>query len=178
VLYHAGVINDDSHGSRRYLLETELVVALSRCLDSGKSAWGKAPCTFEFGYEGGWTDVVALAPNGEVLAFEAKLHRWRDALHQAYRSQCFANRAYVVVPERTAEIARQYEAEFRRRRVGLCSMSDDDSVAVLIDVDSDAPLQPWLAARAVDELDPGGRHEQCKATTSRKPRAKSATRAR
>ena len=77
----------------------------------------------EFNYARGRTDVVALSQDGEVFAFEAKLSKWRVALHQAFRNTCFSDRSYVVLPMETALRARQYEHEFDIRKVGLIGIS-------------------------------------------------------
>jgi len=125
----------------------------ARWLREGATHWGDVRIGFEFDYHGGWTDVVALCgAGGEVLAFEAKLGKWREALHQAYRCLCFADRAYVVLPAGSARVAMRHAHEFRRRRVGLCSMSAVHGIEVLLDVEPGTPLQPWVAARARQAL--------------------------
>jgi hypothetical protein len=57
--------------------------------------------------------VVALTSAGRVLAFEAKLKDWREALHQAYRNSCFANGTYVVLPKSAAELAHHTAQSFK-----------------------------------------------------------------
>ena len=137
---------------RNYLVEARLVSDFARCLLKGKSPWGHVQITFEFDYSGGYTDVVALGQAGELVAFEAKLVKWREALHQAYRTRCFAHRSFVVLPSTAAQRAVQHEYEFRRRRVGLCAVSPERGIEVLLDADPLDPFQPWLATRALDEL--------------------------
>jgi hypothetical protein len=144
------------HGARHeqsaYRLERNLVSDFARCLRKGDTPWGRVRITFEFDYVGGYTDVLALCAQGDVMAFEAKLARWRDALHQAYRTRCFAHRSYVVLPAKTARLAVQHEHEFRRRRVGLCAMSAERGVEVLLETDGAEPFQPWISMRALAEL--------------------------
>lgn len=136
----------------------------ARCLRKGNTPWGPVRLAFEFDYIGGYTDVVALDQEGELVAFEAKLVRWRDALHQAYRTLCFAHRAYVVLPTKAAHVAVQHEYEFRRRRVGLCSVSAAGGIEVLLDANAGVPLQPWVASRAHDALAGRGERTRCRQT--------------
>jgi hypothetical protein len=142
-----------SHSQSDYLAERDLVDDFARWLRDGSTCWGEVRIGFEFDYHGGWTDVVALCgAGGELVAFEAKLAKWREALHQAYRCLCFAERAYVVLPTEAAQVAVRHVQEFRRRRVGLCSMSAGRGIEVLLDVEPGTPLQPWVAARARQAL--------------------------
>ena len=103
----------------------------------------------EFTYETGRTDVVTVSSNGDVLAFEAKLTKWRDALHQAYRNTRFAHQSFVVVPTEIATRASRFAAEFERRGVGLCAVQDGRIVIVHAAARTE-PLQPWLSAIASD----------------------------
>ena len=156
-------------GQAAYPLEERLVAHFARCLRGGDTPWGRVRIAFEFDYVGGHADVLALRPAGEVVAFEAKLTKWRVALHQAYRTLCFANRSYVVLPAKAARVAAQYETEFRRRRVGLCAMSAEHGIEVLLDADAGAPLQPWVANRAIAKLvSTRGKNEACRQTQSSK----------
>ncbi len=108
----------------------------------------------EFFYQRGKTDVVALDESGRVIAFEAKLNRWRKALHQAYRNTCFAHVSYVVLPQGVATLASRYAAEFRRRGVGLCYMGADEELVVLLDADEGRPVEPWLSSKAAEGFRP------------------------
>lgn len=127
--------------------EEELVVRFERSLGRSDSPWPAIKYEREFGYIRGRADLVAISGEGTLFAFEAKLDRWRDALHQAYRNLCFAHRSYVVLPRKAAERAARYEAEFARRRVGLCCMDEREIIVMIEAVHSD-PLQPWLSHRA------------------------------
>ena len=101
----------------------------------------------EFFYHRGRTDVVALTSTGRILAFEAKLKDWREALHQAYRNSCFAHGSYVVLPGPAATLAHRYSAEFESRHVGLCLVSRN-RLEVLHEAKPLSPLQPWLSSLA------------------------------
>lgn len=111
------------------------------------SPWGSVSIKSEFFYQRGKTDVVAVDQTGSVIAFEAKLTKWRDALQQAYRNTCFAHLSYVVLPRKTALIAYRHANAFSRRRVGICYV-DESEVVILQDTAEEPPLQPWLSARA------------------------------
>jgi hypothetical protein len=115
------------------------------------SPWGSLDTGLEFFYQRGKTDVIAVDEANSVIAFEAKLTRWRDALQQAYRNKCFAHRSYVVLPKKTALLAYRHTDAFSRRGIGICYVdrdTDRETVIVLHDAEEDHPLQPWLSDRA------------------------------
>ena len=138
-----------------YSSEQTLVESFLEHLQTEVTPWGPLDVGVEFFYQRGRVDVVALATDGEVVAFEAKLTRWRDALQQAYRNNCLAHRSYVLLPQSTAIIALQYGAEFTRRRVGLCYVAKGE-IVVLYDPPRAEPLQPWLTAEAAQCAASGG----------------------
>lgn len=128
--------------------EMRLVEHFVGHLGTHDSPWGQqVSSNTEFYYQRGRTDVVSLTGGGDVVAFEAKLDRWRDALHQAYRNTCFAHFSYVLLPEHTAERAACFLGEFERRRVGLCSFGPA-GIRVIYEAVRCEPLQPWLSAAA------------------------------
>ena len=127
---------------------------LSSISDEHRSPWGAVSVGTEFYYMRGRADIVATTESGEVLAFEAKLTRWRTALHQAYRNRCFAHRSFVVLPESVASLASSWEAEFARRGIGLCFVAGD-RVVVLLEPKCDEPLHPWLSDRATEHASGG-----------------------
>src|SRR5690554_1997168 len=88
-------------------------------LHVSSTPWGTVKVATEFFYQRGRTDLVVVS-GGNLIAFEAKLNKWRIALQQAYRNKCFADVSYVILPEREARIASRYQGEFERRGVGLC----------------------------------------------------------
>jgi len=109
--------------------------------------WNAGYVCCEFNYYRGKTDVVALTRDGRIVAFEAKLTRWRQALHQAQRNRCFAHETYVVLPRETAERAYRYRDEFSRRRVGLCYL-ENGRLIVLQLAETNVPVEPWLTEQA------------------------------
>ncbi len=131
---------------RLYNSEQTLVEDFLTSLAVG-SPWGTVSTGSEFFYQRGKTDVIAVDEDGLVIAFEAKLTKWREALQQAYRNKCFAHRSYVVLPKATALLAYRHAAAFNRRRVGICYV-EEQAVIILQDASEEFPLQPWLSARA------------------------------
>lgn len=132
--------------------EAALVQAFLQGLRRAASPWGPTRTVAEFDYASGRADVIALTGYDELLAFEAKLTRWRDALHQAFRNTFFAHRSYVILPARTAYIAARYAVDFARRRAGLCAVSDGVVHVILPAPTISCPIQPWLAAQAADMI--------------------------
>jgi hypothetical protein len=131
-----------------YHLEQTLVETFTyRLSNLDISPWGPVQHATEFFYRRGRTDVIALTEAGEIIAFEAKLKKWRTALHQAYRNTCFAHFSYIVVPEDVARRAIRYAAEFTRRSVGLCYPSLD-GIVVLLEPPRLSPLQNLLSQQA------------------------------
>lgn len=106
----------------------------------------------EFDYARGRTDIIAADINGNVIAFEAKLTRWRTALHQAYRNTCFSDRSYVVLPMKVARRAALFEHDFAVRGVGLYGVGPDELV-VFLPAPKKSPTQPWLNGRALDYIE-------------------------
>jgi len=54
-----------------------------------------------------------------IIAFEAKLLRWRDAVRQAVVYKRFADESYVVLPESNARPALESRGHFEQSGVGL-----------------------------------------------------------
>ncbi len=130
-----------------YRCEQELVDHFLDVIGTDQAPWGPLVLMPEFFYHRGRVDVVGVSPSGEVVAFEAKLTRWREALQQAYRNTCFAHKSYVLLPRATAGRAQQYSAEFARRGVGLCSLVENNLV-VVHDSRLNKPIHQWLVEKA------------------------------
>lgn len=135
----------------KYAYERELVNAFTRALADGLALWGSVDFAEEFYYLRGRTDVVALTADGMVLAFEAKLLDWKEALHQAYRNTCFAHESYVVLPCNVARRAIRSDAEFTRRGVGLCTV-EAGALKIVHPARKVQPLQNWLSQRAAAHI--------------------------
>lgn len=137
-----------------YRSEKALVDKFVAKLRSSASPWGFVSVGREFRYDGGLTDVIAVQEHGQLLAFEAKLIRWREALTQAYRASFFAHRSYVLLPETTARVAERHLSEFKGRKVGLCSMKGE-RLQILFEPALSDPLQTWVHEAAFQMI--GGR---------------------
>ena len=135
-----------------YSLERDLVrdfiAILPKSLFSKK---GRGVYQTEFNYARGRTDIILLDNNNELVAFEAKLKKWREALHQAYRNTSFAEYSYILVPEHVAKQAAKYFVEFSRRSVGICFISENE-IKILYKARQNIPLQDYLYERAKQSL--------------------------
>jgi len=130
-----------------YPSEKHLVESVSSQLSSGKSPWPPLALSHEFNFVGGRADIIALDAEGRVLAFEAKLSRWRSAVNQAYKNTAFAHFSYVVLPEPSALVAAQAPEQFRLRSIGLCAACPD-GLAVVFEAPQISPLLPGLTTEA------------------------------
>lgn len=93
------------------------------------------------------TDFI---PNcAEVVAVEAKLTRWREAVDQATSYLRFANRAYVALPVDRIERNADLLATCRTRRLGLIAVGDvsADVVRAAPRHAQQSPGWVWLVAR-------------------------------
>lgn len=134
-----------------YDSERELVNDFTRALSDAFELWGQVDYAEEFNYLRGRTDIVALTAAGAVLAFEAKLTDWREALHQAYRNTCFAHESYVVLPSHIAKKAMFSDAEFTRRGVGVCTI-EEGALKIVHAARNSQPMQKWLSDRAAAHI--------------------------
>lgn len=114
----------------------------------------------EFDYKEGRTDVIVSDKLGNLFAFEMKLTKWKQALHQAYRNSSFAHYSYVVVPSKTARLAARQEHEFLRRGIGLCSI-DGTRIRIEINARWAEPLRPWLTESAIEYMSGGNYARGC-----------------
>jgi len=71
-------------------------------------------------------------PSLKIVAYEAKLKNWREALEQASDYLHFADEAYVVMPETFALKAVYYLEIFLERGVGIISV-DNHSFKILLE---------------------------------------------
>lgn len=145
-----------------YKLESHLVKDLESHLMRPENPFSQLNIAFEFDYRSGRTDVIGLTVDGYVIAFEAKLTRWRDAVHQAYRSTSFAHYSYVVLPKNAVDNALRRRHEFERRGIGLCSIdpsAESSIIIVEIPAAKKEPLLGWLTNTALEYI--GARGVTC-----------------
>ena len=138
--------------------EQDLVSTLLGQIQAPTSPWDIASVGTEFDYRRGRADVVAVSHGGTVVAFEAKMNRWKIALWQAYRNTCFAHRSYVDLPSERAHAAHRCRAEFERLGIGLCSV-EDGGVVILVESNAFAPIQPWLTEQAAGSTCTGAQRD-------------------
>ncbi len=62
---------------------------------------------------------TAWVTRPRLIAIEAKIRRWRDALSQAVEYTRFANKSYVLLPELSAEVAMRERILFENWGIGL-----------------------------------------------------------
>ena len=117
-------------------------------LETKDNIWGSVSFNTEFNYQRGKTDLVAISKSGKVLAFEAKLKKWKIALQQAYRNKCFADLSFVLLPESYISTAQKNKDEFDRRGVGLCYITKNNNVNIVFNAKPSEPLQPILRDKA------------------------------
>lgn len=131
-----------------YESEALLVADFITMMRTRRFPWGIDGYAREFDYTNGRTDVIAHTSHGVLVAFEAKLRSWREALDQAYRNRCFAHVSYVVLPWTTALRAARHEVVFRRRKVGIIAVRPGQCSCIL-DSTADDPCLGWLTERAL-----------------------------
>ena len=135
-----------------YELESDLVKDLQTIISGAPNTFAITAVASEFNYVEGKVDLIAKKNDGDLVAFEAKLSRWRNALNQAYRNSSFAHYSYVVLPEITLENAVSQVDEFHRRGVGLCFFGSS-GLRVEIPATRRNPIQPWLTKIALSYID-------------------------
>lgn len=141
-----------STNSAEFATEACLVERFIGALQAGRTVFGAVQVTTEWDHRSGFVDVLARDGTQSLVAFEAKLADWRRAFLQAYRNTAYANRAYVLLPEKTAHRAMREREEFEFRGVGLCAF-DGKKVRVLIQASEQDALLAWLRARAHEHFD-------------------------
>ncbi len=138
----------ESDGVPPYDSESVFVDGFVRALLSDDCPLGSTCFTREFGNQtASRPDVVLVSREDEVVAVEAKLTRWRDAMHQAYRNTFFADRSYVLLPPAVAYRAAAYVADFDARNVGICAW-DGVQIVVVKPAPRIAPHNIWVREMA------------------------------
>ena len=131
-----------------YKSELNLVRDFVQLLRGGVGPWGPVCVACEFRYDRGRTDVLALCEKGDhLIAVEAKLHKWRDALDQAYRNTCFVHSSYVLMPKYVALRLSKHSTDFEHRNVGLCYI-DGGKISIALPAERMAPPELWLLEEA------------------------------
>jgi len=63
-----------------------------------------------------------------IIAIEAKLKNWKQALYQAMRYQRFSNKSYVLLDRKHVKPALKNIHVFKKKNIGLLSMNDEDYI--------------------------------------------------
>ena len=134
-----------------YSLEVHLVEDLKNNLNHEANPFNVTNIATEFNYLSGRVDIIAKSKTGLLIAFEAKLLKWKKALNQAYRNTSFSHFSYVVLPSSKIKLALKYDYEFLKRGVGLCSVNNE-GVEIEIQALHNQPLQPWLTNLAFNYI--------------------------
>lgn len=135
-----------------YDYESELVEAFTTILDNSNNDFLIQDYAQEFDYRNGRADIIGKTKENEVILFEAKLSKWKDAMHQAYRGSSFSHFSYVLIPKSIVQNALKHTEEFTRRGIGLCSI-EQGNVIIEIPATRKNPLQPWLTSGAIKFLE-------------------------
>lgn len=130
-----------------YKTEQKLVTQLTKNLKSDSSPFSINNTASEFNYISGIVDLIAHSESDELVAFEAKTTRWKDALNQAYRCSSFAHFSYVVIPQSEIPRALKRKHEFELRGIGLCGV-EKTVVKIELPAIKKEPLLPWLTKKA------------------------------
>ncbi len=105
----------------------------------------------EFNYVSGKIDLLASNEKQQLIAFEAKLLKWKVALNQAYRNSSFAEYSYVVVPNNIIDRVKKFKNEFDKRGIGLISVNDE-GIEIIFKSKYKKPIQPWLKQKGISFL--------------------------
>lgn len=89
------------------------------------------------------TPLAAAAMSVELIAVEAKLSRWREALAQAIDYKDFTDRVYVALDAGRIELTQAIQDEFEGVGVGLLLCTTEAVTAVI-----DAPRRAIVASPA------------------------------
>ena len=130
-----------------FLTESSLVEELLKMVTFRGALVKCEAVTLEFGFDSGRTDLLGITLESDLHAFEAKLSKWKSALHQAFKNSSFAHYVYVVMPERTSKAAIRAKLEFEKRGVGLIILGGK-SPKIEIKPRRFDPLLPWITRTA------------------------------
>jgi hypothetical protein len=139
-------------GNKEFGTEACLVERFIGVLQAGRTTFGSVQVATEWDHRSGFVDVLARDGAQSLVAFEAKLADWRRAFMQAYRNTAYANRTYVLLPEKTVHRALPAREEFEFRGIGLCAF-DGKKVRIVIEASEHDPLLSWVRARAHEHFD-------------------------
>jgi len=88
---------------------------------------------------------LVYVEDGRVTTIEFKLRDWRRALRQARDHLLAADYAYICMPKRT--LAKEFQDELHRTRVGLAFFSEDGQWPFRIIVQAPKSFETWNSAK-------------------------------
>lgn len=106
----------------------------------------------EFNYQSGRIDLIACNKSNRLYSFEAKLKKWKDAIHQAFKNTSVSHYSYVILPCQMARSVSRFKDCFLEKRVGLATI-EMGKVRILIQAPYNDPLRPWLTESAFSYLE-------------------------
>jgi hypothetical protein len=106
----------------------------------------------EFNYMSGRIDCIACDNLQHLYSFEAKLTKWKDAVHQAFRNTSLSHYSYVILPCQIARSVTRFEVCFAEKRVGLATI-EAGKIIILIQAPYNDPIRPWLTDSAFSYLE-------------------------
>ena len=98
-------------------------------------------------------DLLGLRP-GSVMAIEAKMSRWAQALRQAMAYQLGADQSWVAMPLAAASRAYRQRWHFEAENVGLLAIDDRGRVRTAISAGPSPRLLPFLRDKILQETVP------------------------
>ena len=134
-----------------YQKETQLVKTIETHMQCNQTPFSELHLAFEFPHTNGRADIIGKNNKKKLFAFEAKLSNWKKALTQAYRNSSYAHYSYVILPSDQVKNVMKHKTEFIRRRVGLCSVSQN-KITIKIKAKKNQPLKPWLTKNALERI--------------------------
>lgn len=93
----------------------------------------------------------SLHSSVEVVAVEAKLNRWKQAVKQAAEYRRFSNRSYVALPESTIAASHMVSKACRGAGVGLIAVGKRQ-LTVIVKARREEPQSPewlWLISKTI-----------------------------
>src|SRR5437870_7296294 len=98
-------------------------------------------------------DLLGLRP-GSLMAIEAKMNNWAQALRQAIAYQLGADRSWVAMPLAAASRAYRQRWHFEAERVGLLAIDDQGGVRSAIPAGPSPRLLPFLRDKILEDRGP------------------------
>ncbi len=140
-LMRSGAMREPMLTRKLFTLEDRVSPALRRLIRRG---------VVQRDDSGTYTLVSNFSSRFEVVAVEAKLTRWREALQQAKNYLTFSNQSFIALPESVVDRNPTIPDACEEAGIGLVAVSPSD-VEVVVEPGSTTPEDPrqwvWLLAK-------------------------------